>query len=94
MPKTYKLPLDDAKWATIKDEYYRRGLEDRWARDELFHKIVDAAKQAKKYMLYYQTEKTGDPTGEFSGILQENGRVSGGNKIGRLIMEVAGFSSA
>lgn len=94
VPKTYKLPLDDAKWNAIKDEYYRRGLEDRWARDAMFHKIVDAAKQAKKYMLYYQTEKTGDPTGEFSGIHRESGRIEGGNKIGRLLMEIAGFSLA
>jgi hypothetical protein len=92
--KTYKIPLDDAKWNSIKDEYYRRGLADRWAKDKMFHDIVDGAKQAKKYMLYFQTEKTGDPTGEFSGILLENGRVSGGNKIGRFIMEIAGFRLA
>jgi len=92
--KTYKLPLDDAKWNSSKEEYYRRGLADRWAKDKVFHDIVDGAKQAKKYMLYFQTEKTGDPTGEFSGVLRESGRVEGGNKIGRLIMEVAGFNLA
>jgi hypothetical protein len=94
LEKSYKLTLDEAKWNTIKDEYYRKGLTDRWTKDELFHTIVDKARAAKKYMMYYQTKKTGDPTGELSGIHQEDGRIAGGNKIGRLLMEIAKFSLA
>ena len=92
--KVNKIIVDEAKWNEIKDTYYRKGLEDRWTRDELFHTIVDKARVAKKYMLYVQTKKTGDPTGELSGIHLENGRIAGGNKIGRLLMEIAKFSLA
>jgi hypothetical protein len=92
--KTYKIVVDEAKWNSIKDEYYRKGLSDRWTRDELFHTIVDKARIAKKYMLYVLSKKTGDPTGELAGIHQENGRIAGGNKIGRLLMEIAKFSLA
>jgi SAM-dependent methyltransferase len=89
-----KIIIDEAKWNSIKDEYYRKGLTDRWTRDTLFHTIVDKARVAKKYLLYVQTKKTGDPMGELSGIHLENGRIAGGNKIGRLLMEIAGFSLA
>ena len=92
--KVNKIIVDEAKWNSIKDEYYRKGLADRWTRDERFHTIVDKARVAKKYMLYVQTKKTGDPTGELSGIHLENGRIAGGNKIGRLLMEIAGFNLA
>ena len=92
--KVNKLIVDEAKWNEIKDAYYRKGLADRWTRDERFHTIVDRARVAKKYLLYVQTKKTGDPTGELSGIHLENGRIAGGNKIGRLLMEIANFSLA
>jgi len=91
LEKTYKLSIDDAKWNGLKEMYYRKGLSHRWSKDALFHATVEKARAAKQYLLYYQTKRTGDPKGEFSGVHEETGRISGGNSIGKLIMDIAKF---
>jgi SAM-dependent methyltransferase len=91
--KDYKTVVDPAAWNRVKDYHYRRGLENRWAKDALFHTIVEKAREAKKYLLYYRTSKIGDATGELSGVWRvKTGQIEGENKIGRMIMEIANFS--
>jgi hypothetical protein len=66
----------------------RNALQQRWDRDARFHTIVDKARALKKYMLYYTSNAAG---GEMSGVLRTNGTIDGENKVGRFIMEIAGF---
>jgi len=87
-----KAVIDPGLWNRVKDYHYRRGLELRLKKDEMFKKIVEKARAEKKYLLYYRTAKIGDPTGELSGIWRtKDGRIEGENRIGRLLMEVAKF---
>jgi hypothetical protein len=91
--KDSKVTVDPGLWNRVKDYHYRRGLELRFTKDEMFHKIVEKARAEKKYLLYYRTAKIGDPTGELSGIWRlKDGRIEGENRIGRLLMEVAKFT--
>jgi hypothetical protein len=91
--KDYKTVVDPAAWNRVKDYHYRRGLENRWAKYALFHTIVEKAREAKKYLLYFRTSKIGDATGELSGVWRvKTGQIEGENKIGRMIMEIANFS--
>jgi len=90
--KDSKATVDPGLWNRVKDYHYRRGLELRLKKDEMFKKIVEKARELKKYLLYYRTAKIGDPTGELSGIWRiKDGRIEGENRIGRLLMEVAKF---
>ena len=92
LKKDNKAVVDDASWNRVKDTYYRKGLLDRWTKDKMFKRIVEKAKEQKKYMLYSITKKIGNPKGELAGVWQDNGRIDGENKIGRLLMEVADFT--
>lgn len=86
--RPYKIIIDTAEWNKHKDEMLRNALQQRWDRDARFHRIVDKARTLKKYMLYYTSNASG---GEMSGVLRPNGTIDGENKVGRLIMEIAGF---
>jgi len=93
LSKDYKAVVDPAKWNSVKDFHYRRGLESRWTKDLLFHKIVEKAREQKKYLLYSIKSKVGDPTGELAGMWRsKSGQIEGENKIGRLLMEIADFT--
>jgi hypothetical protein len=86
--RPYKIKMDESEWNKHKDELLRNALKQRWDRDKRFHTIVEKARTLKKYLLYY-TSNTGG--GEMSGVLRENGTIDGENKMGRYIMEIAGF---
>jgi hypothetical protein len=88
------ISIDDAEWAVAQEPYLRAGLEQRWVRDKLFRQIVEAAKEKGKYLLYYLKGKKlgGSLTGPLAGRRSAaTGQIEGGNLIGRLIMEIAGF---
>lgn len=86
--RPYKITIDSAEWNKHKDEMLRNALQQRWDRDARFHTIVEKARTLKKYMLYYTSNASG---GEMSGVLRANGTIDGENKVGRFIMEIAGF---
>jgi len=91
--KDHNIVIDPAAWNRVKDYHYRRGLESRWTKDAMFRKIVEKAREQKKYLLYFRTSKIGDPTGELSGVWRiKTGQIEGENRIGRMIMEIANFS--
>ena len=90
----FGISIDDAEWAVAQEPYLRSGLEQRWVRDKLFRQIVEAAKEKGKYLLYYLKGKKlgGSLTGPLAGRRSAaTGQIEGGNLIGQLIMEIAGF---
>jgi len=88
----YKIRIDEAKWNDVKDSFYRKGFEQRWQKDAMFHRIVEAAREQGKYLLYnVSSTKYGAATGEFAGVRRKDGTIEGGNLYGRLIMEIAKF---
>jgi predicted NAD-dependent protein-ADP-ribosyltransferase YbiA (DUF1768 family)/SAM-dependent methyltransferase len=88
--KKYKAVFDEAKWATQKDALLREGLRQRWERDARLHKIVEAARAQGKYLLYYTGATV---VGDLGGVRRTDGKIDGENKVGRILMELAGFAA-
>ena len=86
--KRYKSVFDEAKWATKKDDILREGLGQRWEGDARFRKIVEAARDKGKTLLYYTP---GANSANMGGVRKNDGRIEGENRIGKSIMELAGF---
>jgi predicted NAD-dependent protein-ADP-ribosyltransferase YbiA (DUF1768 family)/SAM-dependent methyltransferase len=88
--KKYKAVFDEAKWASQKDALLREGLKQRWERDARLRKIVEAARAQGKYLLYYTGATV---VGDLGGVRRTDGKIDGENKIGRILMELAGFTA-
>lgn len=86
--KKYKSVFDEAKWATQKDDVLMEGLRQRWETDARFRKIVEAAREKGKTLLYYAP---GSNSSNLGGVRKNSGAIEGGNKMGQMIMELAGF---
>uniref|UniRef100_A0A6C0K7V1 mRNA (guanine-N(7))-methyltransferase n=1 Tax=viral metagenome TaxID=1070528 RepID=A0A6C0K7V1_9ZZZZ len=80
--------FDEAKWASKKDEILKEGLRQRWEKDKRFRKIVEAARDKGKTLLYYAP---GANSSNFGGVHKSTGQIEGENRIGKYIMELAGF---
>jgi predicted NAD-dependent protein-ADP-ribosyltransferase YbiA (DUF1768 family) len=87
--KKYKATFDEVKWATIKDDLLRTALRYRWEKDARFRKIVEAARNQGKMLLYY----TPGATTNVGGVRRDDGTIEGDNKIGRIIMELGNFTA-
>jgi len=85
--KKWKAKFDDAKWTSVKDELLENAVRQRWDKDARFHTIVEAAKQQGKYLLFF----TGSASSEYGGKRTKEGFLEGENKLGKMIMKVAGF---
>jgi hypothetical protein len=86
--------VDDTKWIPVKDEMLRYALNYRWTKDERFRKGVQAAKDEGKYVLYTATAEISakNSAAELSGVRNPSSHtITGENKVGRFIMEIAGF---
>ena len=94
LPKTikrYKAQFDEARWLAEKDSFLQKALAYRWKHDARFRRILEAAKQKNKYLLYY----TGSSTiTSFGGIRRDDGRIEGENQVGKILMELAGYPPA
>lgn len=88
MLKRYKCTVDEAKWAAAKDQVLRDALTQRWTRDARFRRIVEAARDKGKFLLYYTP---GAATSNVGGIRRTDGRIEGENRMGKVIMELAGY---
>jgi predicted NAD-dependent protein-ADP-ribosyltransferase YbiA (DUF1768 family) len=89
--KRYKATVDEAKWATVKDEVIDEAITQRWKKDARFRKIIEAARDRGKYLLYYTP---GSSTSNVGGVRSvATGRIEGDNKIGKVMMELAGYTS-
>ena len=62
-------------------------LKYRWEHDKLFRETVENARNNGKYLLY----SVSSDTSELGGKRSETGTINGENKVGRFIMELAGF---
>ena len=87
--KSYGIKLDDAAWSVVKDDTLKTAYTYRWNRDARLRKIVEAARNQGKTLLYYTP---GVATSNLGGMRSSSdGRISGQNKIGRILMDLAGF---
>lgn len=90
--KKYGAIVDEGKWATVKDAMLREAVNQRWTRDARFRKIVEAARERGKTLLYYTP---GGSTSNVGGVYRPaDGRIDGENRLGKIIMELAGFPVA
>jgi hypothetical protein len=81
--------VDEAVWATAKDEVIEEAIRQRWTKDARFRKIVEAARDRGKYLLYYTP---GVSTSNVGGVRStKSGVIEGQNKIGKTIMRLAGY---
>lgn len=86
--KKYKSTFDEAAWATQKDDILMEGLRQRWETDARFRKIVEAVRDKGKTLLYYAP---GSNSTNLGGVRKNSGVIEGGNKMGQMIMALAGF---
>jgi predicted NAD-dependent protein-ADP-ribosyltransferase YbiA (DUF1768 family) len=81
--------FDAAKWATVKDKVLEDALTYRWKHDARLRKIVQAAKEQGKTLLYYTP---GSGASNLGGIRKANtGMIQGENRIGKILMKLAAF---
>lgn len=85
----FRLTLNDAEWNLMKEGVMREALTYRWERDARFHAIVEAARNQGKYLLYSQPATN---AGSEWGGQWKSGRIHGENKVGTILMKIAGFS--
>jgi hypothetical protein len=70
----------------VMHEALREGLRQRLERDALFRTIVQKARENGKYLLNFDI-KGGDMTGRRGS----DGRIKGNNRVGTVLMELAGI---
>lgn len=81
-----KAKVDSASLGLIRDEALKEGYRQRFEKDALFCRVVDAAVHGKKrYPVYYAGSRPGD----LSGALTVKQTLQGGNKVGQVIYEYA-----
>ncbi len=86
----YRVELYENKWAIIKDKVLKDALLYRWQHDKRFRATIEAARNLKKYLLY--STKIAAVASEYGGVREQaTGKIQGENKVGRFIMEIAGF---
>ena len=87
--KRYKATVNEATWATVKDTVLQQAIEQRWTKDARFRKIIEAARDRGKYLLYYTP---GSSVSNVGGVRStQSGRIEGENKIGKIMMKLAGY---
>lgn len=89
--KANKVVFDEAAWLQHRDEVLREGVKQRWENDARFRRALEAIRKQGKYLLYY-TGASG--TSDLGGIRRVNKKIDGNNRLGRVMMEIAGFLDA
>jgi predicted NAD-dependent protein-ADP-ribosyltransferase YbiA (DUF1768 family)/predicted RNA methylase len=97
-----KIVFQDEKWnrplrpedaLSLRDRILRDALVYRWEKDADFRKILEELRAQKRYLLY--TIKDAADGSEWGGQLEtagpEKGRLRGENRLGMMLMEVAGW---
>ena len=86
----FRVVFDEDKWIPIKDRILMDALKYRWEHDKRFRETVEAARNAGKYLLY--STKIASVASELGGTRSlSTSMIEGENKVGRFIMELAGF---
>ena len=83
-----KAILNEGVWASKKDELLRYAVEQRYKKDERLRKIIEAARKNHKYLLYY----THGSSVNLGGMRKSDGTITGDNKLGKLYMELGGYT--
>ena len=83
-----KAIFNEAKFVTKKDELLQYAVEQRYKKDERLRKIIEAARKANKYLLYYTHGASGVNMG---GKRKADGTIEGDNKLGNLYMKLGGY---
>ena len=87
--KIQKATYDESAWTANKKDVLLEGLTQRWEKDTLFRRVVEATRNQGKYLLYY-TGTTG--TSDLGGVYRpKEKKIEGDNLIGKLIMGLAGI---
>jgi predicted NAD-dependent protein-ADP-ribosyltransferase YbiA (DUF1768 family) len=85
--KKWKAKFDETKWNAVKDDLLTEAVRQRWEKDARFRKILEAAKQQGKTLLFY----TASASSEYGGKRSQEGYLEGENKLGKAMMAIAGF---
>jgi hypothetical protein len=83
-----KAIFNEAKYVTKKDELLQYAVDQRYKKDERLRKIIEAARKANKYLLYYTHGANGVNMG---GKRKADGTIEGDNKLGNLYMKLGGY---
>ena len=83
----YGAAYDDSKWLAAKDKVLNDALTYRWTNDKRLRKIIEAARDQKKYLLYYTGTSSGSELG--GKRRTSDGRIDGANKVGKIYMKLA-----
>jgi len=87
--RKYKAVVDDAAWALQKDRMLEVALQQRWTRDARLRKIIEAAREKGKTLLYFTP---GTSSSNLGGVHRTStGLIEGSNKVGKIYMKLAGF---
>jgi predicted NAD-dependent protein-ADP-ribosyltransferase YbiA (DUF1768 family) len=86
--KKYRAAFDEGKWFSVKDGVLREALRQRWEGDERLRRIITAVKAKGLVLLYYTGPGSGSDLG---GKRTAEGFIDGENKVGRILMELAGW---
>jgi hypothetical protein len=79
--------FDESKWNGVKDDLLKEAVRQRYSKDVRFRNILEAAKQQGKTLLFY----TGSANSEYGGKQTKEKYIEGENKLGKAMMEAAGF---
>lgn len=86
--KSNRAEFNPAGFALKKDKLLREAVEQRYKKDARLKKIIEGARKAGKYLLYY----TGKTINELGGSRSADGIIRGDNKLGKLYMEFGGYN--
>jgi predicted NAD-dependent protein-ADP-ribosyltransferase YbiA (DUF1768 family) len=81
--------VDAAAWALQKDRVLEEALTQRWKRDARLRRILEAARDKGKTLLYFTP---GTSSSNLGGVHRtSSGLIEGANKVGKIYMRLAGF---
>jgi predicted NAD-dependent protein-ADP-ribosyltransferase YbiA (DUF1768 family) len=86
--KKYRATFDEGKWFSVKDGVLQEALRQRWEGDERLRRIITAVKAKGLVLLYYTGPGSGSDLG---GKRTAEGYIDGENKVGKILMELAGW---
>lgn len=91
--KKYSLQYDEPKWIAQRDGIWKSAYEMRYRKDVRFREILAKLRDQEKYLVYRATADN-KLTTNLGGVGRKKGkkvRVEGENKLGALLMTIAGF---
>ncbi len=86
--KKYRATFDEGKWFGVKDGLLRAALKQRWDKDQRLRGILTAVKAKGLVLLYFTGPGSGSDLG---GKRTSEGYIDGENKVGKILMELAGW---